>query len=101
MSEENHKKYVDFVNKVFDKIKEHHGIASDPKLAEYIGEPKGNISQYRSGKRLINDWSLLRICEDAGFTTIDTLKMILFKKSLKEDAKEGILRMIEILSLKK
>jgi len=100
MSEENHKKYIDFVNEVFDRLKDRHGITSDPKLAEYVGEPKGNISQYRSGKRLINDWTLLQISKDAGFTYAQALEMVIFKKSTKEDAKESIRSVIEFLSKK-
>jgi len=98
MSEKKHQEYVDFINELFDNLIQKYGLNSDPELAEWIGEPKGNISQYRNGKRLMNDWTLIRICEDGGFLVSDTLKMILFKKSLKKDAAEGIHRMMELLS---
>ena len=101
MSEEKHQKYVDFIDELFDNLIDKHGFNSDPELAKWIGEPKGNISQYRKGKRLMNDWTLLRICEDGGFSIHYTLDMILFKKSLKKDAVEGILRLKELLTKSK
>lgn len=98
MSKSNHQKYIDFINDLFDGIKKRHNINTDLELADFIGEARGNISQYRSGKRLLNDWSLIKICEDGGFSLSHTLNMILFKKSLKKDAEEGIRKMIESLT---
>jgi len=101
MSEKKHQEYVDFIGDLFDNLKTKHGLNSDPELAEWIGEPKGNISQYRNGKRLMNDWTLLRICEDGGFSFSYTLDKILFKKSLKKDAFEAIRRLQELLTKSK
>ena len=97
MSEDKHQKYLAFINTLFDNIKVNLELGSDYQLAHWMGEPRGCIAQYRNGKRVMNDWLLLKICEYGGFSIYQTLDMILFKKSLKRDVEEGVRRVMEII----
>jgi len=97
VSEEKHQMYLNFINELFNNIKDNQELESDYQLANWMGEARGSIAQYRSGKRIMNDWLLLKICESGGFSIHSTLGMILFKKSLKRDVEEGVRRLMEVI----
>gem|GEM_PF-7056546 len=101
MKENRHQLYLNFINELFDNIKNIQELDSDYQLASWMKEARGCIAQYRSGKRIMNDWLLLKICESGGFSVHHTLGMIIFKKSLKRDAEEGIERLREIIKRSK
>jgi len=96
-----HQKYVDLVNEVFDQAKATLGLKTDSELAKKLGEHKVDISKYRAGTRIINDWKLLRLVKMADMDRVDAFKKIVFCKSLKKDVEEVILDFIELLTPKK
>ena len=101
MKKDNHQRYLDFINELFDHIKQNQELGSDYQLACWMGETRGSIACYRSGKRIMNDWLLLKICESGGFSIHYTLGMILFKKSLRKDVEEGVQRVMDVIKRSK
>jgi len=96
-----HQKYVDLVNDIFDQVKVAKGFKTDSELAKELKEHKVDISKYRAGTRIINDWKLLRLVKMADMDRVDAFKKIIFCKSLKKDVEEVILDLIELLTPKK
>ncbi len=95
-----HDKYLQFVNEVFDKVKEKLGFSTDVELAEWLNDNKGNVSSYRSGKRVLNDWKLIRACKEVGISLPEALNMIVTHKSLSADAKEALNDILELINNK-
>jgi len=92
-----HRKYLIFINDVFDKAKSKLNISSDAELAKYLYENRGNLAKYRTGERIINDWKLLKACTAAGVELTEALNMILRFKSLRLEAREMMLKLVEAL----
>ena len=92
-----HKKYLRFINDVFGKAKSQLNISSDAELAKYLYENRGNLAKYRTGERIINDWKLLKACTAAGVELSEALNMILRYKSLRLEAREMMLKLVEAL----
>ena len=97
---ERHQKYLLFVNSVFDQVKEKLTFTSDAQLAEWLNDNQGNISKYRTGKRVLNDWKLIRACKEVGISLPEALNMIVTHKSLSADAKEALNDILELLNNK-
>ena len=96
-----HKKYVELVNKVFNATKKANDLKTDAELAEFIDEHKVDVSKYRKGTRIINDWKLLRLVKLADMDRLDALNKILRYKSLKKDVEEVMRDFVELLTPKK
>jgi len=97
---ERHQKYLLFVNSVFDQVKEKLTFTSDAQLAEWLNDNQGNISKYRTGKRVLNDWKLIRACKEVGISLPESLNMIVTHKSLSADAKEALNDILELINNK-
>lgn len=46
-----------------DAVIERHGLKNDRKLAEYLGVAQSSVSQYRTGKRIMDNEMCLRVAE--------------------------------------
>ena len=97
----NHEKYLEFVNQVFDTARKELNISSDAELASVLYDNKGNLSKYRTGERIMNDWKLLKACRVAKIEMIDALNMIILHKSLRAEVKDIMLDMMESLKKEK
>lgn len=59
--------------KYLEALKEKHGLKNDRQLAIHLNVTSGTISQYMSGKRIMDDEACLRVAMDLD---IDPLKVI-------------------------
>jgi len=93
--------YVEFINNVFDEAKLKLNLSSDSALADWLGVTRMGVSQYRAGSRLMSDWLLIRLCSQLGYPPSKALSIILKHKPIKEEAKEGIRIMMDLVKGKK
>lgn len=93
--------YVAFINQAFDEAKDKLNFKSDSALAEWLGVTRMGVSQYRVGSRLMSDWLLIRLCSTLGYPPSKALSIILKHKPIKEEAKEGIRIMMDLVKGKK
>ncbi|AIO69964.1 helix-turn-helix family protein [Burkholderia oklahomensis] len=49
--------------KYLDAVIEQHGLKNDRKLAEYLGIAQNTVSNYRTGKRIMDNETCLRVAE--------------------------------------
>ncbi|KVD19173.1 Cro/Cl family transcriptional regulator [Burkholderia ubonensis] len=49
--------------KYLDAVMELHGLKNDRKLAEYLGIAQNTVSNYRTGKRIMDNETCLRVAE--------------------------------------